>query len=226
MFSKTFLLVFIIVAFAIVASEGRRQGRNLFTRRSTRFLPRRRLITWKKVGKVMKKANKIYKKVSDHETIDLFLDEEDERDHSVGRSWKEKWDFVERCMAGKPRMYNSWKTWARECDDRSKNSAFYDEEEDENVGSDALGCYLFPQAPKCRQWDMFNADDDVGFTDLPRRSLGQVSAKCYFTQQKLCGQCGGDNNCRMACNRRNAGRLARACGYRRQLRSIPSWTRA
>ena len=58
------------------------------------------------------------------------------------------------------------------------------------------------------------------------RLLGQVSAKCYFTQQKLCGQCGGDNNCRMACNRRNAGRLARACGYRRQLRSIPSWTRA
>merc|ERR1711991_209241 len=90
---------------------------------------------------------------------------------TLGKHGQEKWDFVERCMAGKPRMYNSWKTWARECDDRSKNSAFYDEEEDENVGSDALGCYLFPQAPKCRQWDMSDDDDDVGYTHITTNTL-------------------------------------------------------
>ena len=94
-----------------------------------------------------------------HRGVDMMMDEED---HSVRRSWQEKWDFVERCMEGKPRMYNSWKTWARECDDRSKNSAFYDEQDDEYVGSDELGCYLFPQAPKCRVWDILNDDDDVG----------------------------------------------------------------
>merc|ERR1719213_1621827 len=191
MFSKTFLLVLIIAAFAIVASEGRRQSRNLFTRRSTRF-PRRRLITWKGAGKLVKKGKKTYQKVKP--IVDLFLDEEDERDQSVGAGKLVKkgkktyqkvkpivtyWDFIERCMAGKPRMYNSWKTWARECDDRSKNSAFYDEEEDENVGSDALGCYLFPQAPKCRQWDMSDDDDDVGYTHITTNTLSH-NWKCIF----------------------------------------------
>merc|ERR1711871_917918 len=229
---KTYQKVKPIVDLFLDEEDERDQSGTLVTKGKKTYPKVKPIVTyWDFIERCMAGKHRMYnswktwaRECDDRSHSSAFYDEEE--DHSVGRSWQEKWDFVERCMAGKPRMYNSWKTWARECDDRSKNSAFYDEEEDENVGSDALGCYLFPQAPKCRQWDMSDDDDDVGFTDLPRRSLGQVSAKCYYTQQKLCGQCGGDNNCRMACNRRNAGRLARACGYRRQLRSIPSWTRA
>ena len=39
------------------------------------------------------------------------------------------------------------------------------------------------------------------------RSLRQVSGKCYFAQQRLCGRCGGNNDCRLACNRRHAKEL-------------------
>ena len=51
------------------------------------------------------------------------------------------------------------------------------------------------------------------------RSLRQVSGKCYFAQQRLCGRCGGNNDCRLACNRRHAKELRKACGYRRLLSS-------
>jgi hypothetical protein len=215
MLSKNFLLVAIIVLLAIVASEGRRQRRNLFTSRATRF-PRRRLITWKGAGKLVRKGVNVYKKVKP--IVNLLLDEED--DHRVG-GWGRKAACIgAACLmmvnkgAMPPRKYNGYNNpiapihrgvdmmmdeeddhrvggWGRKAacigaaclmmvnkgamPPRKYNGynnpiapihrgvdMMMDEHEDENVGSDELGCYLFPRAPKCRGWDMLNDDDDVG----------------------------------------------------------------
>ena len=47
------------------------------------------------------------------------------------------------------------------------------------------------------------------------RALGAVSPGCYFAQQKYCGRCGGNNDCRMKCNKRHESKLRKACGFRR-----------
>merc|ERR1711998_394075 len=57
-------------------------------------------------------------------------------------------------------------------------------------------------------------------TTVKRRKLGRVSGNCYFTQQRLCGYCGGSNECRMKCNRKNEKKLRKACGYRRLMHSV------
>ena len=52
-----------------------------------------------------------------------------------------------------------------------------------------------------RSWD----DDD---------NLGRpVSGACYFAQERLCGQCGFENECRLQCNKRNKKELRKACGF-------------
>ena len=57
-------------------------------------------------------------------------------------------------------------------------------------------------------------------TAVKRRKLGRVSANCYFTQQRLCGYCGGSNECRMKCNKKHEKKLRKACGYRRLMHSV------
>ena len=52
-----------------------------------------------------------------------------------------------------------------------------------------------------RSWD----DDD---------NLGRpVSGACYSAQERLCGQCGFENECRLQCNKRNEKELRKACGF-------------
>merc|ERR1740138_1637719 len=60
-------------------------------------------------------------------------------------------------------------------------------------------------------------------TAVKRRKLGRVSANCYFTQQRLCGYCGGSNECRMKCNKKHEKKLRKACGYRRLMHSVKNY---
>jgi hypothetical protein len=64
------------------------------------------------------------------------------------------------------------------------------------------------------------AEENVGGERVYGRKLGRVSANCYFTQQNLCGYCGGSNECRMKCNKKHENKLRKACGFRRLIHSV------
>ena len=111
-------------------------------------------------------------------------------------SYQADWDAYDRCatkcLVGKPRMYNTWMTWRRVCDERcdylirqdslpEQNS--YDLEE--NAGSNELGCYLFPQAPVCNQ-DHLSEDVLYDLEDGPEFA-GSNELGCYlFPQAPIC----------------------------------------
>eukprot|EP00943_MAST-04B_sp_MAST-4B-sp1_P007621 g7621.t1 len=275
MFSKTSSLVAIIVLLTIVASEGRRQRRNLFTSHEARF-PRRRLITWKRVpdepflnsyrgvdmtmderdqsvGGFGRKAAcigaacmmmfnkgamppKQYNGYNNpiapiHRGVDMMMDERDqsvggfgrkaacigaacmmmfnkgamppkqyngynnpiapihrgvdmmmdERDQSVGGFGRKAACIGAACMmmfnkgAMPPKQYNGYNNPIAPI---HRGVDMMMDERDQSVGSDALGCYLFPQAPKCRGWDMLDDEDDTGV-----HSVGWRAKAVQFTTQ-------------------------------------------
>ena len=95
-------------------------------------------------------------------------------------------------------------------------------DEDDHLGGVA-GAMMSPAAFKIARWGQrvgpylgpmksamgFDQDDDLGRV---QRSGRPSAGDCHFTQQRLCGKCGSDKNCRRQCHKQNMGVLRRACG--------------
>ena len=90
-----------------------------------------------------------------------------------------------------------------------------------NDVDDELGMRPHP-VPVVRSWD----EDELGMRILhpvqkwweqsrdEDDNLGSpVSASCYFAQQRLCGKCGTESECRLQCIRENEKTLRKACGF-------------
>ena len=105
----------------------------------------------------------------------------DERDQSVGGFGRKAACIGAACMmmfnkgAMPPKQYNGYNNPIAPI---HRGVDMMMDERDQSVGSDALGCYLFPQAPKCRGWDMLDDEDDTGV-----HSVGWRAKADQFTTQ-------------------------------------------